>query len=348
MKPVFVFGTRPESIKIAPCVMELRALGVDPHLLLTGQHDSLLRGTPVESDLKNAENLKLASTGNVTQWLMDAEQALGAWFGQREKGLVVVQGDTMSAYAGALAAKQAGWSVAHIEAGLRTYDLTNPWPEEGFRQAISTMADWHYAPTEHSRANLVKEDIPSDRILVTGNPGVSAMARYSTVQPIRHSSTKVIFLTMHRREWLQSGAFLDRLHQLAQVTPAWDVVWPVHPAVKQAVPQSTWDMMPHNVHLLPPLSYRLTLDWIAMSHGVITDSGGIQEECATLGVPCAVMRAVTDRPESLGSMETQLFGANMTQALAWITETHDRIPRAVFGNPDAAQRIAQHLETLCV
>lgn len=341
MNPVVIFGTRPEAIKIGPVVAELRNLGIQPTLLCTGQHTSLLHGTPAESDLAGAETLGLPSTGNVTTWLLHASAVLEEWFRTRDPSWVVVQGDTMSAYAGAKAASKAGWPVAHIEAGLRSGDLNNPWPEEGFRTEIAQLASAHFAPTDRARANLLAEGVPASQIVVTGNPGVSAMARYTAVQTVKFP-TQTLLLTMHRREWLQTPNHLDVLSGLNQLHPGFDLLWPVHPGVNLAGAPP----LPPNVHLLPPLSYRVTLTLLAQCWGLVTDSGGLQEEAITLGVPVAVMRKVTDRPEFL-SARCQLFAPEfLGEALRWITQPHYRTPLPVYGTKDSAHTIAKHLKTL--
>lgn len=342
MNLVVIFGTRPEAIKIGPVVAELRNLGIQPTMLCTGQHTSLLHGTPAESDLAGAETLGLPSTGNVTTWLLHASAVLEEWFRTREPSWVVVQGDTMSAYAGAKAAHQAGWPVAHIEAGLRSGDLNNPWPEEGFRRDIAQLASLHFAPTDRARENLLAEGVSRETIFVTGNPGVSALTTYTSARPFT-KPTKTLLFTMHRREWLQSPNHLAILDALQRLDPSFDLLWPVHPAVNlQGAPP-----LPGNVHLLPPLSYRVTLTLLAQSWGILTDSGGLQEEAVTLGVPCAVLRKTCDRPEGFSPICHRFNPEHLSDALRWITTPRPRMPSHAYGLPDAARLIAMRILEKC-
>ena len=153
---LFVFGTRPEAIKIGPVVAAARKPGINPiiRVLCTGQHTSLLKGSPAESDLVDAENCGLASDGNVVRWLTRAQDVMRDQFDHLTPRMVVVQGDTMSALAAASAAHMDGIPVAHIEAGIRSHNPDNPWPEETTRVSIAEMAEWHYAPTDTALKNL--------------------------------------------------------------------------------------------------------------------------------------------------------------------------------------------------
>src|SRR5205807_4624075 len=198
---LIAFGTRPEAIKLGPVAAELAADKVPFGLLAAGQHRELLVGTPAETDLAAASSLGLPSEGNVVRWLARARARVRVWLREHEEfDPVVVQGDTMSALAVARAACDAGRAVAHIEAGVRSHDRANPWPEEQTRVEITELARWHYAATPTAWANLAQEGVPSSLIVLTGNPIVSALARYTAARPC--GPQPHILVTLHRREWL--------------------------------------------------------------------------------------------------------------------------------------------------
>lgn len=343
---LLAFGTRPEAIKMGPIAACLTERKVPWIGLCTGQHTDLLRGTPADTDLRRSESLNLPSDGNVLRWLSTCEKAAHQWLlAHPNIGLVVIQGDTMSALAVARAA--GGRSLAHVEAGVRSGDTHNPWPEEETRIAITKLVDWHYAPTSTAYANLVSEGIPLSQIRMTGNPIVSALARY-TVATSSPSMGHVV-VTLHRREFVQSANFKETINTLLNAM-AWhggiEFYWPMHPAVKQAIGEL--ESIPKNLLLSAPWDYATAARMLATAKGTITDSGGIQEEAATLGVPCAVVRHVTDRPESIEAGTARLFPPTSDGVVAAVqciaAETLPRSPTAVFGTPDSALQIALHLE----
>jgi len=313
---LLVFGTRPEAIKLGPVAAELRALGVPFATLCTGQHTDLLRGTPAESDLAGGTSLGLASSGNIVKYLRTAEMKLREYLEARpDYEVVVVQGDTMSALAAARAATIQERLLVHVEAGVRSGDVNNPWPEEDTRKEISQLADWHYAATPTAFANLLAEGVRHERIRLTGNPVVSALARYTSAKPVPPEPH--ILITMHRREWLRSAdvkPVIDALERAAAEHPRVAFVWPVHPTVRKFFEGRVELGSP----LLtgPPQPYERMALVLASSMGVITDSGGLQEESATLGVPCAVLRFATDRPESVEAGVARLFEPTATGVAA--------------------------------
>lgn len=348
-----VYGTRPEAIKLGPVVSELRSLGVDPLVLCTGQHTTLLHGTPAESDLAESRSLNLPSAGDVPTWIHAAVPAISDAIG--ECGVVVVQGDTMSAYAGAVAGSRLHRTVCHVEAGLRSHTPLEPWPEEAIRKAIAEHARWHYAPTNTARENLRAEGVPDERILVTGNTVVSAIARYGDVthHPV---ADQQILVTMHRREWVGMGRdyvrlTIDALYDAADQHDTIRFLWPMHPNVLAVSGIDPRDGPP-NLLISPPISYRESLTQLARSMGVATDSGGLQEEAATLGVPCAVLRNVSDRPESIDAGLAKLYppsASGLLAAIDWLVRQEvPRIPSDVYGTGHAATRIAQHLHTFAM
>src|SRR3989454_6405892 len=230
---VFVYGTRPEAIKLGPIAAELRALSSMGTVICTNQHSELLKGTPAESDLADGASLGLLSNGNVLQWTRTAEARLRASLGELPSPVVVVQGDTMTAIAAARAAAALRLPIAHVEAGVRSHNPEEPWPEEGFRTEIAQLAAWHYAPTSTAFANLVQEGVEPNRILVTGNPGISAIARYTTAVPVAEAATPTILVTLHRRGVLLRPQVNATLPSLGGVGPRFDtthLLLPLHPA----------------------------------------------------------------------------------------------------------------------
>lgn len=344
---VLVVGTRPECIKVGPIAHELRQLGIEPEIIATGQHSTLLAGTPAESDLKDAYSLGMRSDGDVEGWVMDAITRISDRLPGRD-AIVVVQGDTMSAYAAALAASNNGLTLAHVEAGIRSGDFSEPSPEERFRTEIGMHADLHFAPTEHAAANLRTERVQG-RIFVTGNTVVSALQRYASLLPER--PVNQVLVTMHRREFLGLGrahveGTVKAVLSVARARPGTRFVWPMHPALRNLLGYRP-PFTPRNVRFIMPLPYASMIDTLKRSKGVLTDSGGLAEEAATLGVPCSVMRNKTDRPESVAAGLAKLFPPTpdgMIAGIRWILdEQHTRTPNYCFGGPESARNVAEIL-----
>lgn len=345
---VLVYGTRPEAIKLGPVAAELRALKVEFRTLCTGQHRELLLGTPAETDLAhNSRSLGLASDGNVVRWLVRAGRALKAALS--DATLVVVQGDTMSAMAASRAADSLRVPLAHVEAGVRSHNLQAPWPEEGFRTEIDDLADWMYAPTTTSYYNLVAEGQDPRRVRVTGNTGVSALARYTAAVP--RAPESYVLVTLHRRELLRDK---ERFQGVVQALGKAElgvlsVLWPAHPSASQSLQDALGGTIPARVALGRPLPYREAAFVLAGAAGVLTDSGGLQEEAATLGVPCAVLREGPDRPESVEAGLARVFeptAQGVADACAWLRSDVPRTPSACFGDVTAASQVAAHLAQL--
>lgn len=351
---LLVVGTRPECIKVGPVVAELRALGADFEVLLSGQHTDLLAGTPAETDLADADTLSLPSSGNVDEWIETALPIFAAEFSRRKPRTVVVQGDTMSAYAAARSAFQLGIPIAHIEAGVRSHDLDEPWPEEWIRREISQLATHHFAATKNAVLNLADEDL-TDNVHLTGNPVVSALERYGKAFHVAHPFPQIL-VTMHRREWLALGTESVKLTYLAfreeaEVRPGIMFKWPMHPATAKALDLKKGPLpdLP-NFKIVAPMHYREAVTQLSRSMGVATDSGGIQEEAATIGVPCAVMRRTTDRPESVQEGVARTFCPTpdgVHRAVKCLCERRiPRKPSAVYGRPDSARKIAEILQNI--
>jgi UDP-N-acetylglucosamine 2-epimerase (non-hydrolysing) len=348
---VIVWGSRPEAIKLGAVAAALNASHVPFVSLATGQHTTLLAGTPAESDLADSVSLGLKTTGETERWPALAQPVLETALQKSGASLVVVQGDTMSAVVGARAASALGIPVAHVEAGLRSGNLDDPWPEEGYRREITQLATWHFAPTSWASSNLLGEGVSERHVFLTGNPVVSAIARYTDAQPVPIPDSTILF-TMHRREWVLSGiqGVLDGLRSWAGEHPDVNMHWPMHPGVAKQLPLGYVENLPPNVDICQPLPYRETIHLLARSLGVCTDSGGLVEEAATLGVPTAVLRHVTDRPEAVEAGVARLSPPTeegVITALEALREHHlPRRPTDCYGTPFAADHIAAILGRL--
>lgn len=347
MQITVVYGTRPEAIKLGPVVQELRRRGIQPTILATGQHTTLLQGTPAETVLTPDVSLGLASDNDPVHYAAAAEAALRAHWAASPPDLVMVVGDTASAYAGT----QAAWGmipVVHVEAGVRSGDESDPWPEETFRREIDTIASqnngWKFAPTDHAKCNL----LDWWHTETTGNPGIDAL--YAHTQPTDVVEDRVL-ITLHRRE--SFGAPLDRIVQglwrAADQHPALEFVWPVHPnpAIRHVLDGFGGLPQPGNLAYWLPmgaLSFSLAL---SRARAVITDSGGVQEEASALGIPCIVAREKTDRPESVDIGLAKVVGRSeqgILDGLDWALGFSTRPdPSHCFGDGKAAPRIVAHL-----
>ena len=297
-----------------------------------------------------------ASHGSLESFLGSALEPLGRVFGELQPTMTLVQGDTISVLAAAQASFLRRIPVGHVEAGLRTGDMAQPFPEEATRRLVSVVASLHFAPTGRSRDNLIREGVDPEKVWVTGNTGIDAMRRLRIATPgldaIREmdfDNSRVILVTAHRRE--NHGAPLadicravkDIVHQFADV----QVILPVHanPAVQSAVYASLGDV--ERVHLLPPLDYPDLVYIMRRSTLILTDSGGIQEEAPSCNSPVLILRNVTERPEVVDAGAGMLVGTERKRIVAAVTHllTDDSAYEAMasvenpFGDGYAAERI---------
>lgn len=277
-----VFGTRPEVPKLAPVIEELRAVGLDVAALATGQHTDLLAGMPA---IAGVQSLGIASDGSVLRFVNAARRRLERAFREARPAAVVVQGDTMSSYAAAHAAVAAGVRVAHVEAGVRSLNETSPWPEERLRVAIDELSTWRFAPTVHALRALNAEGMEG---MVTGNTGVDAMRRYAPHVVAEPERSPLVVVTLHRRELRahpRAAEILAAMVRGMAEVPSVTFAWPVHPGTATLLAGVA---LPPNVRMHTPMPYVPFLEMVAGARGVLTDSGGLVEEAATLGVPTAV------------------------------------------------------------
>lgn len=336
---LLVFGTRPEAIKIAPVALALREHDDEFETVLcsTGQHRDMLRQTLGVFGLEPDIDLDLMTPRQaLTDLTARALGALDKAMIRVRPHLVLVQGDTTSAMAGALVAYHHRVPVAHLEAGLRTDDLYQPFPEEGNRRIIGSLAALHLAPTPYAARRLREENVPGEKIVVTGNTVIDALLRTrdnSPLPPVRLSDRerrrwrrRRVLLTMHRRE--SRGDVLERtcsaVFQLVQRNPEVEIVFPVHasPFVHEPVYRLLGDHV--RIKLVEPLGYRGLVQTLNSCHFVLTDSGGIQEEAPSLGKPVLVLRDKTERPEAIDAGTARLVGTDPGRILS-VAETllHD-------------------------
>lgn len=330
-KIMVVFGTRPEAIKMFPVVHALRAMPkMDVRVCVTAQHRALLDQVLDLAGIVPDIDLDVMVPGQTLEALLALlVTRLGQAMAQEQPSRVLVHGDTLTTLAGALAAHFHKIPVAHVEAGLRSGHPLHPWPEEMCRKAVTAIADLHFAPTPAAVAALRAENVPEDRILMTGNSVIDALlwTRATLVaQPERATSMpdvlarfpnrQIIAVTAHRREnW---GAGMERIAAaLSQLAARPDValVCPLHPNPQLRTILEAALMGRPNVALLPPLEYP---DFVALLDAcrlVLTDSGGIQEEAPALGKPVLVLRETTERPEGIAAGTAQLVGTDPDKIL---------------------------------
>jgi UDP-N-acetylglucosamine 2-epimerase (non-hydrolysing) len=356
------FGTRPEVVKLAPVIDRLASDSrLDVLTVATAQHremlDQMLATFAIEPDVDLGLMRPDQSLGEL------AARAIGELSAVIEDvapSAVLVQGDTTTAFCAALAACYAGVPVGHVEAGLRTGDRTSPFPEEINRRLVAPLADWHFCPTERSRASLLAEGVPPGAILLTGNTVVDALLRTAgaplgererALLPPRGAACRIL-VTLHRRE--TQGAHQRALcRMLATIAGRGDseIVFPVHlsPAVRASV-FAELSGLP-KVHLIDPLPYRPFVHLLRTADIAVTDSGGIQEEAPSFGVPVLVMRETTERPEGVQAGCARLSGTDPAQVCADIERLLDDEDayRAMahaanpYGDGHAARRIVDRL-----
>ena len=358
-----VFGTRPEAIKCAPLIKELKKRkGFRVVVAVTGQHREMLASVLAAFDIRPQYNLAIMRKGQSLAEITAAVlEGLSQILDQNHFDCVLVHGDTATAFAASLAAFYRGIKVGHIEAGLRTYDKTAPFPEEFNRRAIALMADYHFAPTAWAADNLVSEGVSNDCVFVTGNTGIDALretvARREESAFLRTLDGKrILLLTAHRRENLAGhlNTAFEGIKRVLKMHSDLVLVYPVHhnPCVREAAERAFAGC--ENVCLVEPMDVVNFHRLLAASYLVLTDSGGVQEEAPYFGKPVLVLREKTERPEGVTAGVLRLVGCDadsVEQALAELVEDPERyaaMSRAVspFGDGRASERIANILEEM--
>lgn len=360
-RPVLIVcGTRPEIIKLAPVYHALRAsTWATPSWVHTGQHGDMAAQMLTCFDVQPDYLLERRGS-SLLEFSTGCRLQLDAVLAQRDWAAVIVQGDTESAFLGALAGFYHQVPVAHVEAGLRTYNLSRPFPEEGLRQMIGRIARFHFAPTERSALALEREGVSRQLITVTGNTVVDAQLWASEHHHIRRrvAGKGHLMVTMHRREnW---GSDVEEacaaIAEVACEFPALPVLFPVHlnPVIQEPVHRLLGGLP--NVQLTEPLDYLAMQQALADAWLVVTDSGGLQEEAPTYRVPLLVLREETERPEVLDVGCAALMGTDRALIVSTVRrlmtddQAYSRMQASVnpFGDGTAAQQIAEKLEqALC-
>lgn len=364
MKVAVVFGTRPEAIKMAPVTKAFQRRGHTPLVIVTAQHRDMLDqhvgdfGITPDIDLDiMKENQDLIY---VTTEVLDR---LDVVLKNNRPDALLVQGDTTTTFASSLTAFYQHIPVGHVEAGLRTWNRYLPYPEEINRQLTTRLATWHFAPTEWSRDNLLKENVAAESIFVTGNTVIDVLLETvqtevqfddPELQAVDFARRRVILLTAHRRE--NFGAPLEQICRaclaILDRVPDVELVYPVHP--NPNVQRTVRALLSGNprVHLIDPLEYRPFVHLMNKSYLILSDSGGIQEEAPSLGKPVLVLRDVTERPEAVSSGVVKLVGTDeeriTNDAVRLLEDKAEYLAMTSKANPygdgKASERIAQIVE----
>ena len=360
IKIMLVFGTRPEAIKMCPLILELKKReGVKTVVCVTGQHRDMLRQVleafRVEPDYDLDIMRERQTLFDITAAVMEGMREV---LEKERPEIVLVHGDTTTTFAAALSCFYLRIPVGHVEAGLRTYDRFSPYPEEFNREAVSIVADWHFAPTALSRENLIREGKDPERVFVTGNTVIDALK--TTVRPDwKHpemdwaEGSRLILLTAHRRENLGAPmhAMFRAIRRVVEEHPDVKALYPIHmnPLVREAAEAELAGC--ERIRLTEPLDVMDCHNMMARSYLILTDSGGIQEEAPSLGKPVLVMRNTTERPEGIEAGTLKLVGTEeetiyreFTRLLddgeAWRRMAHAENP---YGDGHACERIADIL-----
>ena len=359
-----VIGTRPEAIKMAPVVAAMRAHPhLEPFVVATTQHREMLKHALDVFGIVPDVDLGLMQNGqNLGVFTSRALQALTDCFLETKPEFLLVQGDTSTVTAAALAAFYQGIPIGHIEAGLRSFDLSSPFPEEVNRRIATCTANIHFAPTSEARTNLVSEGIPETDIFVTGNTVVDALQMVAprdhfetpALNRVSWSTRKVLLTTVHRRESMGEHLeeICDALESIIRLHDV-EIVFPVHlnPKVKEVVYRR---LANHDrIHLVDPLPYPDLLECMRRVYLVLSDSGGIQEEVPSFRKPILILRDTTERPECVRAGFGELVGTDSTVILArtsaLITDAHLYAQRTSgdnpFGDGRAAIRITEVVDS---
>jgi UDP-N-acetylglucosamine 2-epimerase (non-hydrolysing) len=357
---LFIFGTRPEAIKLGPVIRHMQSTGYDVRVCVTGQHRAMLDQVLECFAIRPDYDLDLMKPGHTLAHITAGVlAALDPIFAAGQFSLAVVQGDTTTTMSAALAAFYRRVPVAHVEAGLRTGDLSEPFPEELNRLLTSRLTTLHFAPTEGARDNLISEGTRPDDIFVTGNPGIDAVLYVAGALgkgslpapewPWLDETKKCIVVTAHRRESFGEG--------MAQICRALvtlgrrddvQIVYPVHRNPNVLDPVTSLLAGNPNIVLLEPLPYTAFVDLMRRAYLLLTDSGGIQEEAPSLGKPVLVMRNCTERPEAVAAGTVKLVGTDpdkiVAETVRLLTDPAEYLRMSRIHNPygdgHASERIA--------
>lgn len=382
-KILIVFGTRPEAIKMAPVIIELKKNSghLKTFVCVTGQHREMLDQVLKTFDILPDFDLDIMKSGQDLEYITK-EILTGISEVLREimPDIVLVQGDTTTTFTAALAAFYLRIPVAHVEAGLRSHNMNDPWPEECNRMLTSRLATWHFAPTQQAKQNLVKENINENHILVTGNTVVdslkwvlekidksrkfekelkeSLLVKGYDIHRLKQNHN-LVMVTSHRRENIGHGIreICNAIKDLSLIYPDIDFVFPVHlnPGIRSAVFEILNENIQNaNVFLLKTLDYPEFICLMKYSYIILTDSGGIQEEAPYLGKPVLLLRDNTERPEALESKSIMIVGHNRQQIKERMADLINNenlygemsVQSNPFGDGNASHKIVTFLKSM--
>ena len=354
-KFLIVFGTRPEAIKLIPLIRQLKkSEDVKLYLCSSGQHREMLDGVLEEYGIAPDFDLALMKDGQSLSSLCSA--MIGALEGVIKElcpELVIVHGDTTTSLCGALAAFFSGVSVAHIEAGLRSFNIRSPFPEEFNRRTISSITSVHFAPTEAARQNLLSEGVAKDSIFVVGNTATDMLADTKNAEPplpFPLPQSRFALVTLHRREHSE-GELLGILSALREFSTEIRLILPMHKSPRVREPIKAALSGCESITLCEPLALREFHFLMRKCYMILTDSGGIQEEATFIGKPTLVLRNVTERPEGIGTGALRLVGTERDSILRTARELlYDKelyssmaLPSNIYGDGRVGERICELL-----
>ncbi len=370
IKVLSIFGTRPEAIKMAPLVKALNeADGIDAKVCVTAQHREMLDQVLDLFEIVPEYDLNIMKPGQslydvTTNILLGLKPILEEF----KPDLVLVHGDTSTTLSASLAAFYQQIPVGHVEAGLRTGNLSSPWPEEGNRKLTGAITKLHFAPTQTSQQNLLNEAVSADDIVITGNTVIDALlqvvdkvktdtALISTLKakfPELDETKKLILVTGHRRESFGGGfeRICEALVEIATAHPDTQILYPMHlnPNVREPVNRILKNV--DNVHLIEPQDYLPFVYLMNQAHIIVTDSGGVQEEAPSLGKPVLVMRDTTERPEAVEAGTVKLVGTDKARIVSEVNnlltnaQEYQSMSRAhnPYGDGKACERIVAKIK----
>lgn len=364
MKIMTVFGTRPEGIKMAPIIKEMeKRPNIESIICITAQHREMLDQVLNLFDIQADYDLNIFKPGqSLTEITTRAIKGLEEVIIKEKPDVLLVQGDTTTVFAGALAAFYQKVKIGHVEAGLRSGNLYSPYPEEANRKLTGVMTNFHFAPTEINRQNLLNEAYPDENIFITGNTVIDAL-KYTVkdnylfenplLNDLDYNNKRVILLTSHRRENIGKPMenIFNAVNDIVKHYEDVEVVFPMHlnPKVREIARR----IMGENprIHLIEPLEYEPFTNLMAKCHLVVTDSGGLQEEAPTLAKPVLVVREETERPEGIDAGTAKLVGTdcnnlyNNLDLLLKDEDEYNKMAKAVnpYGDGRAAERIVDVL-----
>jgi len=361
LKIMSIFGTRPEAIKMCPLVKKMQKdKSIESIVCLTGQHREMLRQVMNVFDIRENYNLDIMKQNQtLTSVTADILNGISHILVSEKPDMVLVHGDTSTAFSAALAAFYAGIPVGHVEAGLRTNNMKSPFPEEFNRQTVDLITDLYFAPTEKAKKNLLTEGKCADKIFVTGNTVIDALSTtvkndFSNEYLDWANGSRLILVTAHRRENL-GEPMRNMFRAIKKIALNFDdvkIIYPIHlnPAVRSIANEELIGI--ENVKLIEPLDVLSFHNFMSRSYLILTDSGGIQEEAPALGKPVLVMRDTTERPEGVEAGTLKLVGTSEeriyaeTSVLLNDSNAYKKMSKAVnpYGDGHASERIIEAIK----